>query len=419
MHKVKTMDISVIIPVYNAEKYINACLNSVLVQEVVSFEVLCIDDASMDSSPDIVEKFASNDNRVILIRNKENRGQAYARNIGIENAHGKYLYFLDSDDELSDQQALQRLLDIAQTDKVDCVCFDSRIEYETDELKPLLANRERLYEETAPGIYRGEDYFNMFFGNPGFSVAVWRQFWKKQFLDENNIRFLEETSPHEDLLFTFQAYYLATRISYVADIMHKYRFRLNSSTSGGMSAKRIRAYQRIYIESLRFLDEHASANKHHMEKSIRQYLKASLSQIYIHYGRLMSAGTELGIPSKDGYQSVENMFVNWTILQKFPLLERTFNKQEIDHIRDSDNILVYGAGSYSIQMQQMLLDFGVTGYRVCVSKRSKDETEISEMRGLSGKTVVILAATSMYRGEMRKMAMAQGFYDIIELSDEI
>ncbi len=411
------MDVSVIIPVYNAEKYLKACLSSVLMQEGVSFEALCIDDASTDLSADIVEEFASFDNRLILIRNMENHGQAYARNIGIENAKGTYLYFLDSDDELSDPHALQRLLAVAQRDKVDCVCFDSKIEYETEELRPLLANRERLHEETEPGIYEGDDYFNLFFGNPGFSVAVWRQFWKRQFLDENMIRFVEETSPHEDLLFTFQAYYLAGRISYVADIMHKYRFRLNSSTSGGMSVKRIRAYQRIYIESLRFLDEHSSANKRHLENSIQQYLRSSLSQIYIHYGKLISDGKELGIPSDGGYQPVANTFINWTIMQKFPLLERTFKKEEIDRIKCCDNLLVYGAGNYSVQIQQMLLDFGLSEYKVCVSKKSVNETEIGEMRKLPGRTVVILATTSMYRDEMRNMALSLGFDDIIELGD--
>ena len=93
--------ISVIIPVYNVEKYLHVCLNSLLYQTYQNFEIICIDDASSDSSLEILEYFTKKDPRIKIIKNDSNRGQGYSRNRGLEVAQGKYISFLDADDWFS------------------------------------------------------------------------------------------------------------------------------------------------------------------------------------------------------------------------------------------------------------------------------------------------------------------------------
>lgn len=112
--------ISVIVPVYNAEKYLHQCVNSVLDQTFTDFELLLIDDGSTDSSGVICDKYATEDNR-IRVFHKENGGVSSARNLGLDNAKGEYLIFLDADDYWCDLTALEQMHNIAVKNDVDIV----------------------------------------------------------------------------------------------------------------------------------------------------------------------------------------------------------------------------------------------------------------------------------------------------------
>ncbi|HJD96893.1 glycosyltransferase, partial [Mailhella massiliensis] len=92
--------LSVIIPVYNVEKYLARCLDSVLAQSFSDMEIICVDDGSTDSSPDILRAYAARDARIRLIHQK-NRGIAAARNAGLDAAAGRYVAFVDSDDAVT------------------------------------------------------------------------------------------------------------------------------------------------------------------------------------------------------------------------------------------------------------------------------------------------------------------------------
>ncbi len=89
--------VSVIIPVYNTEKYLRQCLDSVINQTLTDIEIICVNDGSTDNSTNILNEYANNDSRIIVLSQK-NSGAAIARNNGINNAIGDYLYFIDSDD---------------------------------------------------------------------------------------------------------------------------------------------------------------------------------------------------------------------------------------------------------------------------------------------------------------------------------
>ena len=126
--------VSVIIPVYNVEKYLPACLDSVLSQTLREIEVICIDDASPDHSGEILDEYAALDQRVQVLHLQENFMQGYGRNRGIEMAKGKYIYFLDSDDMIT-ATALEELYNLAEQDALDGIFFDSQVMYESEEMK--------------------------------------------------------------------------------------------------------------------------------------------------------------------------------------------------------------------------------------------------------------------------------------------
>ena len=118
----KTPLISIIIPVYNVEKYLSECLDSVIAQTYQNWEAICVNDGSPDNCGAILDQYASTDPRIKVIH-QENRGVSDTRNVGLKQAIGEYITFLDSDDMLY-PQFLEYMLNTIQKDNSDIVCCD-------------------------------------------------------------------------------------------------------------------------------------------------------------------------------------------------------------------------------------------------------------------------------------------------------
>ena len=115
------VEISVIIPVYNTEKYLNECLDSIVNQTLSDIEIICVNDGSTDNSLAILESYAKKDNRITVI-SQENNGQGSARNLGLKNSSGNYICFIDSDDYV-DLNMLEKLYDNVILNNSDIVVF--------------------------------------------------------------------------------------------------------------------------------------------------------------------------------------------------------------------------------------------------------------------------------------------------------
>ena len=114
--------ISVIIPVYNVEKYLSECLDSIINQTLREIEVICVNDGSTDSSLSILKEYSSKDNRVKII-DKKNEGQGYARKVGLDIAKGEYILFCDSDDKYSSNNVFENLYKAIKKNNSDLMCF--------------------------------------------------------------------------------------------------------------------------------------------------------------------------------------------------------------------------------------------------------------------------------------------------------
>ena len=127
IHNTHAMNkVSILIAVYNAEKYLRDCLDSLLRQTHQDFQAICVDDASTDGSADILREYAADDRRFEVVTMKENGGQAVARNAGLTRATGQYITVLDADDWLSDDALEQALDTFGKHSLTDCVLFDLR-----------------------------------------------------------------------------------------------------------------------------------------------------------------------------------------------------------------------------------------------------------------------------------------------------
>jgi len=212
------LSFSFIVPVYNVEKYLRECLDSVLSQTYTGYEVICINDGSTDGSLTILEEYAEQNERIKIIT-QENQGLSAARNKGIREASGDYIFFLDSDDWI-EPNALEILAQKQRGE--DLVCFNGRRVFE-----------DGRTEEPDSGIEEtqmtGWEYYNKYALLPRkfhFVCSVLRLYCREYIL-KNNL-FFEEGIYHEDNLFTPLAYYYAQTVKVIPDCLYVYRIRKGS-----------------------------------------------------------------------------------------------------------------------------------------------------------------------------------------------
>lgn len=188
--------ISVIVPVYNVQKYLSRCIDSILSQTFTDFELLLIDDGSKDNSGKICDEYAKKDER-IKVFHEENRGVSSARNKGIENAFGKYISFIDSDDDIIDTY-LEVLYQYIQ--KCDIVFFQN-IWINEDQTKLQISlndsysNDPKSIEEEILFLMHNDTQFNLL----GYT---WNKIFRSHLIKEHNIRFVENLAVAEDEIFT-------------------------------------------------------------------------------------------------------------------------------------------------------------------------------------------------------------------------
>lgn len=222
------MRFSIIIPVYNVERYLKECLDSVLNQTFPDWEAVCINDGSTDGSADILNEYASKDERFIIIT-QSNEGLSSARNAGMKAAKGEYVLFLDGDDWL-EPDALAIISE--NLDGEDMLCFSGHRYFE--ETKSF-NTADVLPEKNYPS---GMDYYNenaLLQRDFAFVCVVLRAY-KRSFLMESVLGFKEGIC-HEDNLFTPIACYYAKQVKVIDSCLYNYRMRTNSIMTTG-NAKR-------------------------------------------------------------------------------------------------------------------------------------------------------------------------------------
>ena len=218
---------SVIVPMYNCQETIDKCIHSVQTQTVENWELLLIDDGSKDNTFSICKRYATSDERIVVLH-KENGGPSSARNYGIDNAKGKYLLFLDSDDSY-DGDYLFKLLEIINKESIDTVFCGYKALYENGEVAetiiPEYENNIFIGNENKEFIsrfigYSIEDFYAKLNGNYDkkreFS-AVWRFCYSTEIVRKNNVNFDESVKFGEDIL--FNSVYLAfSKKIFISDI---------------------------------------------------------------------------------------------------------------------------------------------------------------------------------------------------------
>lgn len=245
--------VSVIVPVYNVERYLEECLDSLIGQSIQDMEIICVNDGSTDSSLDIAMRYAQNNPNFVVL-NQRNCGLSVARNSGLNYARGTYVHFLDSDDFM-DLTAYEQLLDKAQEHDLDMLFFDGESHYEDESLRREFPWYEHGYQSKSAGdhIYDGQTYFINAILESDFRVSACMYLIRRSFLEENKIRFLEGIV-HEDNYFTYVCALLSRRTSHLSAPLYGRRVVRGSITIRDKKFRHAYGYFRSYLELRAFAD---------------------------------------------------------------------------------------------------------------------------------------------------------------------
>jgi len=222
--------VSVIIPVYNTEEYLEKCLQSVLNQDLKDVEILIIDDVSTDNSLKILEKFKIDDERIILKKFEYNQGQAKGRNWGLSQAKGDYILFVDSDDFMV-PNILKTIYNKAI--KEDLEILEARYFRLTEVRTTKHPQKFKLLKEVVPG----DKYWKE---SGSISIIVWNKIYKRTFLVDNNILFKDRKFEDED--FVVRAFMNAKRVKNAELFIYNYLIRENSTMRSAITPKKVKDY---------------------------------------------------------------------------------------------------------------------------------------------------------------------------------
>ena len=231
--------ISVIVPVYNCEDYIEVSINSILNQTFRDIEVICIDDGSSDDSLNILKKIASGDSR-LKVFTQENQGSSAARNFGMKEAIGDYIYFFDADDFLL-EDALEKTYSNAVGNDSDFVLFKFDQYKDNKFFKHSEQDIERQFPEAdfENFTFNHQDYRIRAFTGP---FAPWFKLYKKEFLDKYECFEFPLNLNHNDVPFHVMTFLKASKISAVPEALYHYR----TDNEGSITNTRLKNYDHIF-----------------------------------------------------------------------------------------------------------------------------------------------------------------------------
>lgn len=227
--------VSIVVPLYNVERYVGACLQSLLDQTFVDFEVLCIDDGSTDSTWEVAQETVRGDGRFFFCQ-QSNAGQSAARNRGIALAKSEYLLFLDSDDSY-DPCALELLVAQVETNDLDLLCFAAETYYE-NALLSRTNYEQQSNRSDIDGVMTGEELYIRFEQTDSFRPSACLFMVARSLLNQRGISF-KKGIIHEDLLLTMSVMPHARRAAFLNKPLYYRRMRPGSTMTSERGLRNI------------------------------------------------------------------------------------------------------------------------------------------------------------------------------------
>lgn len=269
----KDVKISVIIPVYNATKFLGECLDSVLAQTFNAYEIVCVNDGSTDDSLALLQEYQKSHSQIKIIDQK-NQGVCTARNTGIANAEGKYIFLMDNDDTLIGRNCFEKVYSKAEEHQLDILCFNYSFSHAVDILKC-----------PADVLFKGEEILC----SGRVNVMPWNKLYKKELLACQACGFKDGIQGGcEDDELTLRVFMKAERVMHIKDVFYAYRTdNMDAVTSQKTSMKNVLGFKAA-LETL------ATLMQEHQDKKINTFFKR---RVLFYLGELCHAA--LVVEEKD------------------------------------------------------------------------------------------------------------------------
>ena len=265
-------DVSVIIPVFNAEKFLVDCIKSVCNQTFKDIEIILLDDGSTDNSLQICRMMSKYDKRIVVI-SKENTGVADTRNVGLDCAKGEYIFFCDSDDLLV-QDCLMRLISIAQEQNADLVCGKlGRFRNDCYSAEQLSNKLECITYEVLDSV----SALNSYGEEDSVCGYIAPKLFSKHIIDQNGLRFNKEIKYIEDTLFSIEYIEHCKKIVSLKDVLYLYRLHDDSSSIKNHNSS---TYLENGLNAIDIISSHVKGNSFFSQR-ILQIRFNSLVELYL------------------------------------------------------------------------------------------------------------------------------------------
>ncbi len=404
--------ISVIITAYNIENYIEECINSVILQGIGDIEIICVDDASTDNTYSVLKKISEKENRIQIIRNKENVGQATARNMGCHAAHGEYIYILDGDDRLK-KNALNRLYDCAKKNRLDVLTFSGDVFFDNDQMLLKYYNQSKIYIRKGhySGVYSGPELFVKMIEQKDKHGNICFQFIKRDFFVKNNLYFIDRLRYGEDS--PFAIYMSAQRAMCISDILYSRRFRENSIITSQKQMCHLESLMIQYVNDL-FL-WHSKKLTNEINEKIDYFFALQLKSIKNIMNDIDLQKSLVMLKQYPVAYYIYRYLVNDT-----PLYCDLLTNENIDEIKKHNSIIIFGAGKIATYVIDFLQNHGITNYKIAVSDKKLEVKSgiynITELLQDKESAIVLVAVGNKYKDEIWKTLINLGFKNIMDVS---
>lgn len=406
--------VSIIVPVYNTEIMLKTCIESLINQTLKEIEIIFIDDGSTDVSLSILSQYQKIDNRIRVLCNEKNLGEAASRNRGLSVVNGKYTMFVDSDDYI-DLDTIENLYTISELHHADMCYLGMQIHTEKDNNKLRV---QQSIQGNYPNVYDGKTLIGEFVKNREFFLYLCSVFYQSSFIKKYELKF-KKLSIGLGGDFILRALCCATRVLVCSEKYYHYRVHGNSVMHSANAKQELLIGQIVqYIDILHYFSSFEDS------KELAIFLEDLWKKI---------AGGIQNL-SADERSKIEHRLETEFAKHIFHMLQQNkhtygivFNKDILQQIRKKAFVIIYGAGYASEEIIELLHKHEIEILGFAVTKRREGQKciyghhvyEIQELVQYKDNAIILVASNKIYNQEIQNILNTYEFQDYIFLNVEI
>ena len=406
--------VSIIVPVYNAGKYLEICLHSLVNQTLKDIEIICIDDASSDNSFAILEKYSEKDTRIILLSNAYNLGQAASKNKGIHIAKGEYIQFVDADDYI-EKDAVWKLYELSKKNQLD-MCYLGMQNHMEKGL--IIKAVPQTILGDYPDVYLGKVLLRTFVENKEFFYYASSVFYHTSFLEENGL-FYRELVCGEGGNFIVRCLYHAKRVLVCKEKLYHYRVHAESITHTENAKKEL-----LMGKIMRYVDVLQYFAKDETSQELEIFLDETYKKLI---GGIQLLTHEEKVELENRMPTRYAKHILRILCKEGQTYHFDFSEDVLERVRKKQHVIIYGAGYASEDVISLMQENKIEILGFAVTKRKREEFslfghhiyEIYELASYRKQALVLVASNKKYNSEIKDILEAEGFDDYIFLNVEI